>query len=54
LFSKEVYYIRFPPAVYKGSFFLASSPTFVDGGVLDAINQEHKTIPYSKRGEVET
>jgi hypothetical protein len=34
----------FPPAVYEGSFLLASSPAFVVGGVLDD--------SYSNRGEV--
>jgi hypothetical protein len=27
--------LAFPPAVYEGSFFSTSLPTFVGGGVLD-------------------
>jgi hypothetical protein len=44
LFSKVVALHTFPPAVYEGSFFPISWPTFVVGGVLDG--------SYSNRGEV--
>jgi hypothetical protein len=37
--------VTFPPAVYEDSFFSASSPLFVGGGVLDG--------NYSNRSEVE-
>jgi hypothetical protein len=38
--------LAFPPAVYQGSFFPTSSPTYVVGGVFDD--------GYSNRGEVES
>jgi hypothetical protein len=38
--------VTFPPSVYKDSFFLASSPTFVVGGVLND--------SYSNRSKVES
>jgi hypothetical protein len=38
--------VTFPPAVYEGSFFPTSSPTFVVGSVLDGSN--------SNRSEVES
>jgi hypothetical protein len=34
-FPEWLHQLAFPLAVYEGSFFPASSPTFVVGGVLD-------------------
>jgi hypothetical protein len=41
-FPEWLYKLTFPPAVYEGSFFPTSSPTFV-GGVLDDTHSKRVT-----------
>jgi hypothetical protein len=45
-FPKWLHQLTFPPAVYEGSFFPTSLPTFVVGGVFDD--------SYSNKSEVES
>jgi hypothetical protein len=45
-FPQWLHQLTFPPAVYEGSFFPTSLPTFDVGGVFDD--------SYSNKGEVES
>jgi hypothetical protein len=49
-----LYQLAFPPAVYEGSFFLESSPTFVVGSVLNDsyFNRVRRNLSVGGRGEV--